>query len=100
VAASHHGNTRIAIRLPVLLRHARPRARPLHIEVACTRPDGQQYLLALDNAMARLAAHEIEHLNGRLYTSRMREGTRPIPVSEYRGTGRAWTYSVQGRTAP
>jgi peptide deformylase len=53
--------------------------RPLHIEVACTRPDGGQYVLALDNAMARPAVHEIDHLAGRLYTSRMREGVRPIP---------------------
>jgi peptide deformylase len=68
--------------------------RPLHIEVACTRPDGQQHVLSLDNAMARLAAHEIDHLNGRLYTSRMLEGTRPIPVAEYRGTGSAWAGSV------
>jgi len=66
--------------------------RPLHIEVACSRPDGGQYILSLDNAMARLAAHEIDHLSGRLYTSRMREGTSPIPVSEYRGTGHTWTY--------
>ena len=73
--------------------------RPLHIEVACTRPDGQQYVLSLDNAMARLAAHEIDHLNGCLYTSRMREGTRPIPVAEYRGTGSAWAYPAQAGAA-
>ena len=66
--------------------------RPLHIEVACTRPDGQQYVLALDNAMARLAAHEIDHLAGQLYVSRMRDGVRPIPVSEYRGIGHSWQY--------
>jgi peptide deformylase len=66
--------------------------RPLHIEVACTRTDGQPRILALDNAMARLAAHEIDHLNGILYTSRMRQGTQPIPVAEYRRTGHAWTY--------
>jgi peptide deformylase len=66
--------------------------RPLHIEVTCTKLDGQQYILALDNAMARLAAREIDHLNGLLYTSRMRDGVRPIPVSEYRGTGHTWTY--------
>jgi peptide deformylase len=71
--------------------------RPLHIEVACTRPGGQQYILALDNAMARLAAHEIDHLNGRLYTSRMRDGVRPIPVSEYRGTGQSWAYPAPGQ---
>jgi peptide deformylase len=72
--------------------------RPLHIEVACTSPDGQPYILALDNAMARLASHEIDHLNGLLYTSRMRNGIQPIAVAEYRGTGRAWTYPADGRT--
>jgi peptide deformylase len=71
--------------------------RPLHIEIACTRPGGQQYILALDDAMARLAAHEIDHLNGQLYTSRMRDGIRPIPVSEYRGTGQTWTYPAPGQ---
>jgi peptide deformylase len=71
--------------------------RPLHIEIACTSPDGQQYILALDNSMARLAAHEIDHLAGRLYTSRMRPGIRPIPVSEYRGTGQTWTYPAPGQ---
>jgi peptide deformylase len=71
--------------------------RPLHIEVACARPDGQQYVLALDNGMARLAAHEIDHLEGKTYVSRMRDGVSPIPVAEYRGTGRAWTYPAQGR---
>ncbi len=73
--------------------------RPLHIEVACTRPDGQQYILALDNAMARLVAHEADHLNGRLYVSRMRDDVRPIPVAEYRGTGHAWTYPAKDKTA-
>jgi peptide deformylase len=71
--------------------------RPLHIEIACTRPDGQQYVLALDNAMARLAAHEVDHLNGRLYVSRMRDDVRPVPVSEYRGTGHSWTYPAPGQ---
>jgi peptide deformylase len=73
--------------------------RPLHIEVACTKPGGEQYILALDNAMARLVAHEIDHLNGRLHVSRMRDGVRPIPVSEYRGTGRAWAYPISGQAS-
>ena len=72
--------------------------RPLHIEVACTKPDGQQYILVLDNAMARLAAHEIDHLAGQLYVGRMRDGVHPIPVSEYRGTGHTWTYPAPGQT--
>jgi peptide deformylase len=73
-------------------------ARPLRIEVACTRPDGQQHILALGNAMARLAAHEIDHLAGQLYVSRMRDGVRPIPVSEYRGTGHTWAYEPSEET--
>lgn len=73
--------------------------RPLHIEVACARPDGGQYIIVLDNAMARLVAHEVDHLNGLLSTGRMREGARPIPVAEYRGTGHAWAYPAQRRTA-
>jgi hypothetical protein len=47
---------------------------------------------------ARRAAHEIDHLNGRLYTSRMRDGVRPIPVSEYRGTRHTWTYPAAGHS--
>jgi len=70
--------------------------RPLRIEVACTSLDGQQHVLSLDTAMARLTAHEIDHLYGKLYTSHMREGTRPIPVAEYRGTGNAWSYPAPG----
>jgi peptide deformylase len=66
--------------------------RPLRIEVAATGLDGHQRVISLDTAMARLTAHEIDHLNGQLYTSRMREGTRPIPVAEYKNTGHAWNY--------
>jgi hypothetical protein len=55
--------------------------------------------------MARLVAHEVDHLNGILYTSRMREGISPIPVAEYRGTGHAWSYPAaagpaEGRPLP
>lgn len=47
--------------------------------------------------MARLAAHEIDHLEGRTYVNRMGDGVSLIPVAEYRGTGHAWTYQTQGR---
>ena len=47
--------------------------------------------------MARLAAHEIDHLGGQLYVSRMRDGVNPIPVSEYHGTGYTWTYPAPGQ---
>jgi peptide deformylase len=73
-------------------------SRPLQIEAACTSLDGQQHVLSLDTALARLAAHEIDHLSGLLYTARMHDGTHPIPVAEYRGTGHAWTYARQPRS--
>jgi peptide deformylase len=73
-------------------------SRPLRIEVACTGLEGQQHVLSLDTAMARLAAHEIDHLDGLLYTSRMRADTHPIPVAEYRDTGHAWSYPPTPRT--
>jgi peptide deformylase len=69
--------------------------RPLRTEITYARPDGSQYILALANGMARLVAHEVDHLNGVLYTSRMRDGVAPIPVAEYRGTGHAWAYPAQ-----
>ena len=72
--------------------------RPLQIEVACTSLDGQQHVLSLDAALARLAAHEIDHLSGLLYSARMHDGTSPIPVAEYRGTGHAWTYAQDPRS--
>jgi peptide deformylase len=72
--------------------------RPLQIEVACTSLDGQQHVLSLDAALARLAGHEIDHLSGLLYNARMHDGTSPIPVAEYRGTGHAWTYAQGPRS--
>ncbi|MFJ9854711.1 peptide deformylase [Streptomyces sp. NPDC101150] len=42
--------------------------------------------------LARLIHHEIDHLDGLLYTARMTPGTEPIPVEAYRQTGRAWVY--------
>ncbi|WP_276613935.1 hypothetical protein [Streptomyces sp. A0642] len=34
-------------------------------------------------------AHEIDHLDGLLYTARMRPGVEPIRVEEYRESGRS-----------
>jgi peptide deformylase len=67
--------------------------RPLRLEVEHTHLDGRQVITVLDTGLARLAGHEIDHLYGRLYTSRMRSGVRAISVEEYRGRGQPWTYS-------
>ncbi|MGW4412379.1 peptide deformylase, partial [Nonomuraea sp. NPDC004702] len=65
--------------------------RPLTLEVEHTTLDGRQKITTFPYGVARLVAHEIDHLAGRLYTSRMLEGVTPIPVEEYRGIGRPWT---------
>ncbi|WP_043463952.1 peptide deformylase [Kitasatospora sp. MBT66] len=66
--------------------------RPLHFEVTSTDLDGSDKTVAYERGLARLIAHEIDHLDGLLYTDRMRPGINPIPVEEYRGTGSTWTY--------
>ncbi|WP_328746347.1 peptide deformylase [Streptomyces sp. NBC_00285] len=67
--------------------------RPLAISVEHTDIDGQQRITIFEQGVARLVAHEVDHLHGMLYRSRMREGVDPIPVSEYRGTGSGWRYA-------
>ncbi len=47
---------------------------------------------AFDQALARLVAHEIDHLEGRLYVDRMSAEAPLVPVTEYQQTGLPWTY--------
>ncbi|MFF3750967.1 peptide deformylase [Streptomyces sp. NPDC002018] len=66
--------------------------RPLRITVETTTLDGTTVSTVYERGLARLIHHEIDHLYGRLYTARMRPGVEPIPIEEYRQTGRAWAY--------
>lgn len=66
--------------------------RPLSISVEHTDIDGQRRITIFERGVARLVAHEVDHLHGTLYRARMRSGIDPIPVSEYRGTGSRWSY--------
>lgn len=66
--------------------------RPLRMDVTAAALDGTVTTVPYEFGLARLIAHEIDHLNGILYTDRMRSGVQPIPVEEYRGTGSTWTY--------
>ncbi|MFI9240318.1 peptide deformylase [Streptomyces sp. NPDC053079] len=66
--------------------------RPLMITVVTTALDGTEVTTVYERGLAWLIAHEIDHLDGLLYTARMRPGIKPIPVEEYRQTGRAWAY--------
>jgi peptide deformylase len=70
--------------------------RPLSISVEHQDIDGNRGITIFEHAVARLVAHEVDHLEGVLYTARMRPDAEPIPVSEYRGTGHTWTYQPDG----
>ncbi|WP_018639800.1 peptide deformylase [Parafrankia elaeagni] len=67
--------------------------RPLTLHVDHADIDGARRITVFDRGLARLVAHEIDHLDGHLYTARMRPGMTPIPVEQYRGVGSAWTYT-------
>ncbi|MFF6995647.1 peptide deformylase [Streptomyces sp. NPDC008313] len=66
--------------------------RPLRITVETTAVTGETVTTVYERGLARLIHHEIDHLDGLLYTARMRTGVKPIPVEEYRQSGRAWAY--------
>lgn len=66
--------------------------RPLQITVETTSLDGSTVTTVYERGLARLIAHEIDHLDGHLYLDRMRPGVDPIPVEQYRQTGRSWAY--------
>ncbi|AIA07812.1 peptide deformylase [Streptomyces noursei] len=66
--------------------------RPLRITVETTTLEGPVVTTTYERGLARLVHHEIDHLDGLLYTARMRTGAAPIPVEQYRQTGRTWAY--------
>ncbi|WDZ83080.1 peptide deformylase [Micromonospora cathayae] len=72
--------------------------RPVRIEVAHQEVDGQTVITEFRDGLARLVAHEIDHLEGRLYRDRMPPGAELVPVSRYRGTGTSWSYRTSDRT--
>ncbi|MEV6525232.1 peptide deformylase [Longispora sp. NPDC051575] len=64
--------------------------RPLRIVVAHTGIDGVALKSEFTAGLARLVGHELDHLEGRLYTAHLR--TPVMPVEEYRQIRRDWDY--------
>lgn len=67
-----------------------PRPHVIHVEH--TTIDGQTKITVFERGVARLVAHEVDHLHGNLYSDRMHDGVKPIPVEQYSGTGSTWKY--------
>jgi peptide deformylase len=66
--------------------------RPLWIDVESELLNGKRVVARYEHGVARLIAHEIDHLHGRLYVDRMRPGTQTVPVEDYPETGHPWNY--------
>lgn len=66
--------------------------RPLRITVETTNLDGSTTSTVYERGLARLIQHEVDHLEGKLYTALMRPGVEPISAEQYRQTGQAWAY--------
>jgi peptide deformylase len=66
--------------------------RPLRIDVEHLDWDGTPRITSFEYGMARLVAHEIDHLEATLYDARMAPGVPLVPIAEYRDTGRPWSY--------
>jgi peptide deformylase len=66
--------------------------RPLRLEVEHSTADGTRAITVFEQGLARLVAHEIDHLEGRLYVDRMPAGAVLVPVEEYHGVGSPWRY--------
>jgi peptide deformylase len=66
--------------------------RPLRVDVEHARYDGTRVITSFERAMARLVAHEIDHLEGRLYVDRMNAESNLVPVTVYQHTGKPWNY--------
>jgi peptide deformylase len=67
-------------------------SRPLLVEVEHATPDGARTVSTFRDGMARLVAHEVDHVHGLLYPDRMPGDGRLIPVEEYHDQGRPWHY--------
>jgi peptide deformylase len=66
--------------------------RPWTVHVEHEDVTGTKRITAFDRGLARLVAHEVDHLHGVLCRDHLPPGREPIPVEQYRGTGSAWNY--------
>ena len=71
-------------------------SRPLLVEVEHHLPSGERSVSTFRDAMARLVAHEVDHLHGLVYPDRMPGDGRLLPVEEYHDQGRPWHYDHAG----
>ena len=69
--------------------------RPLTIHVEHEDVKGEKRITVFERGLARLVAHEVDHLHGVLCRDHLPVSREPIPVEQYRGSGTAWNYADQ-----
>jgi peptide deformylase len=67
-------------------------ARPLRLTVESSLLDGERIRVTYEQAVARLVAHEIDHLDGRLYIDRMGAEAPLVPITQYDQADQPWVY--------
>jgi len=67
-------------------------SRPLLVEVEHEDLTGARTVTTFTQALARLVAHEVDHLGGLLYSDRMPPDGRLVPVEDYPDHGQPWHY--------
>ncbi|GAA0902594.1 peptide deformylase [Virgisporangium aurantiacum] len=67
-------------------------ARPLRLTVESATIAGERIRVTYEQAVARLVAHEVDHLNGQLYTDRMSADAPLVPVTQYDQADQPWVY--------
>lgn len=72
--------------------------RPLAIHVEHQDLDATCRITRFDRGLARLVAHEVDHLDGILCRDHLPGGRQPIPIEHYRGTGNGWHYPAAAPT--
>ncbi|MEO7193722.1 MAG: peptide deformylase, partial [Pseudonocardiaceae bacterium] len=71
--------------------------RPLVIHVEHQDVTGEWRITRFERGVARLVAHEVDHLHGILCRDHLREGVAPVPIEQYHGTGSGWHYPALSR---
>lgn len=67
-------------------------ARPRTVELEYQDLAGNRIVRSFYNGAARMVAHEVDHINGILYTDRMSDGESLVSLSRYSGIGKEWNY--------
>nr|WP_246457727.1 peptide deformylase [Saccharopolyspora gloriosae] len=66
--------------------------RPVVVHVEHQDITGERRITIFERGVARLVAHEVDHLYGVLCRDHLAPDVTPIPVEQYRGTGSGWHY--------